>query len=266
MKIIQNLNEWREIRESIPNSESIGFVPTMGCLHQGHASLINKSTADNSLTVLSLFVNPTQFNNKNDFQNYPITFDSDCEIANSYGVDYLFAPDKEAMYPDGNKISFSIDHEFAKILEGEYRKNHFNGVLTIVMKLLNLVQPQQLYLGEKDFQQYVLLDHMIKNYFVPTRVVMCPTIRDSASGLALSSRNQRLSEKELDLAKKFAQLLHQCSASSLEQTKQAMIALGIQPEYLEVHNNRLFAAAYINDVRLIDNIPLTENKNVNINA
>ncbi|MCP4474383.1 MAG: pantoate--beta-alanine ligase [Gammaproteobacteria bacterium] len=265
MNIIQNLDEWQAIRESIPNSDSIGFVPTMGCLHQGHASLIKQSTADNALTIVSLFVNPTQFNNNSDFQNYPITFDSDCELANRYGADYLLVPDKQAMYPDGNKIGFSINHEFAKILEGEYRNNHFNGVLTVVMKLLNLVRPQQLYLGEKDYQQYVLLDHMVKNYFIPTRVIMCPTIRD-ASGLALSSRNQRLSEKEQHLARQFAQLLHQCSASSLEQTKQAMIDLGIQPEYLEVHNDRLFAAAYIKDVRLIDNILLTENENVNLDA
>lgn len=256
MITIQCLTSWQQIRRDIDTQLAIGFVPTMGCLHQGHLSLIERSRQENAVTVVSIFVNPTQFTNQTDYQHYPLTLEQDCRLLEKLNVNYLLLPDKKAIYPQGNSIYLNIVDELATILEGQYRPGHLNGVLTVVMKLLLLVRPQRLYLGEKDYQQYRLIDKMVTSYFIPTQVVMCPTVR-TPCGLAYSSRNNRLSESEQKLAQKFAQLLQQCQPNSLDETARAIEALGIKLEYLDYYNERLFAAAYIGHTRLIDNIAIT---------
>src|SRR3990167_8680513 len=164
MKIINNIKEWKKIRGNLSDDLKIGFVPTMGCLHQGHASLIKNSVSQNDITVLSIFVNPTQFNDPSDYQHYPKTVDDDIELARQLNVDYVITPDAEGMYPNGNQIQLITDHPFSTIMEGHYRPGHFNGVLTVVMKLLMLIRATKIYFGEKDYQQYFLVNELSKKY------------------------------------------------------------------------------------------------------
>lgn len=254
MKIIQDIKEWHAIRKNLSPNTTLGFVPTMGCLHQGHASLLKKSTEQNTITLLSIFVNPTQFNDLNDYQNYPKTLDSDFAIAKKYNVDYVLLPSENCMYPDGNQITLSTSHPFANILEGAHRPGHFNGVLTIVNKLLMLVRPSKIYFGEKDYQQYFLIQQLIKNYFIDTEIVLCSTIREN-SGLPFSSRNTRLSEDEFKLANKIATIYQ--SNEGVGTIKDKITDLGVHIDYLEIHENRLFIAVKIGKIRLIDNFKLS---------
>lgn len=172
----------------------IGLVPTMGALHAGHASLVKRSVEENDATVVSVFVNPTQFNDKNDLKNYPRTLEADCKLLEKLGADYVFAPSVEEVYPEPDTRQFSFAPTDT-VMEGARRPGHFNGVCQIVSKLFYLVRPDRAYFGEKDFQQIAVIRAMVKHLGIPVGLVPCPIVRES-SGLALSSRNSLLTETE----------------------------------------------------------------------
>lgn len=179
------------------NGATIGFVPTMGALHQGHLSLINEARQHCSLVVCSIFVNPTQFNDPSDFEKYPITIEKDIQLLTGAGTDVLFLPSVAEMYPEG--LTAQGPHydfgELETVLEGAYRPGHFQGVGRIVHKLLDIVQPKQLFMGQKDLQQCLIVKHLLKLTGLPIEMVICPTLREP-DGLAMSSRNMRLSPEE----------------------------------------------------------------------
>lgn len=252
MKIIHTPEEWKKIRSGIASDKKIGFVPTMGGLHNGHLSLVQKCRNENDISVVSVYLNPTQFNDKNDLLTYPANFEDDATLLEKAGIDYLFAPDYSAMYPDGYTYKV-IETDFSQKLCGAKRPGHFDGVLTVVMKLFNIIRPQNAYFGEKDFQQYVLLDGMVKAFFMDIHLVPCPIVREE-NGLAISSRNRKLSEKGLVAAPKLHEILE--NESSLEQKKNELESSGFTVDYITEHNGRLYAAAFLEGVRLIDNIPL----------
>lgn len=178
--------------------KSIGLVPTMGALHRGHLSLMNQSLKDNDITVVSVFVNPTQFNDKNDLEKYPRTLDKDTQLVNSLGVDYVFAPTVEEMYPEPDTRVFNYSPQ-DEVMEGIYRPGHFNGMCQIVSKLFSIVQPTRAYFGEKDYQQLVIVKRMVEDLKLDIEVVGCPIVREK-DGLALSSRNALLSKEERENA------------------------------------------------------------------
>lgn len=195
------------------SSKSIGLVPTMGALHFGHLSLISRSNSDNDITVVSIFVNPTQFNNREDLEKYPRTLDSDIEKIQSISSDVIvFAPEVDEIYKNG-AISQKFDLGYvASVMEGASRPGHFDGVCTIVKKLFEIVKPQNAYFGEKDFQQILVIEKMIDITHLPVNIVRCPIVRHE-SGLALSSRNQRLSDKARENASFIFQSLNQAKTA-----------------------------------------------------
>jgi pantoate--beta-alanine ligase len=254
MKIFHNLDEWLMERRSLPSSLTLGFVPTMGNLHQGHASLFNRSRAENNCTVGSVFVNPTQFNRRDDFKHYPRTLDADLDMLCQLGVDYCVLPTQEEIYPDHYRYQIQ-ETQRGQLMEGKHRPGHFTGVLTIVMKLLHLVSPQRAYFGEKDYQQYLLIKEMAEAFFMNVEITACPTVREQ-SGLAFSSRNNRLTAQQRLQAEKFARIFHQdkpCEVLAKELREN-----NIWPEYIEEYENRRYAAVIIGDIRLIDNYSLQE--------
>ncbi|MDF1795952.1 MAG: pantoate--beta-alanine ligase [Coxiellaceae bacterium] len=254
LKIIKSIAEWQQWRQSFNNQHmSIGFVPTMGNLHQGHLELVKRAQDDNDLVVVSIFVNPTQFNNPDDLQKYPRTLQQDLEQLKALDVDMVFIPAIQDMYPLEYRYQIK-EVKFSQKMEGQHRPGHFDGVLTVVLKLLNLVQPQRVYFGEKDYQQYQLIKDMVSALFLPIEVIACPIVRD-AHGLALSSRNNRLSQQGLDSAREFAQLLSQQSRS-IEATRSSLKEAGYQIDYVEDYQGRRYAAVFVDDVRLIDNIEI----------
>jgi pantoate--beta-alanine ligase len=222
----------------------------MGALHEGHLTLMRKARAENDIVVASIFVNPTQFNNPDDLKKYPRTLDEDLKAISTAGVDYLFSPEINDMYPDDYKYKVT-ESSFSKILCGAHRPGHFDGVLSIVMKLFNIIKPTKAYFGEKDYQQLKLIQGMVESFFMSIEIVPVPTVRDE-KGLALSSRNLRLSPEGILKAQNFANILKQ--NKSLAEIKSEMIKQNIEVEYLEEHFGRKFAAVHIEGVRLIDNI------------
>jgi pantoate--beta-alanine ligase len=255
VRVFYNLNEWVSFRKSLPTETTLGFAPTMGNLHPGHASLFLASQKENKYTVASLFINPTQFNQKEDFKNYPRTLGADLQLMKNSGVDFCIVPEEKAIYPDGYTYQVH-EHQVTQLMEGAHRPGHFNGVLTVVMKLLNLVKPHRAYFGEKDYQQYVLIRDMAKAFFMDTVINSCPTIREP-SGLAYSSRNNRLNAEQKHLAETFARLFHQ-KEKNCAQIKAELSAKNISVEYIEEQDNRRFAAVRIGEIRLIDNYPIRE--------
>lgn len=250
MQIFHNLNEWRLVRHSISNSVSVGFVPTMGNLHIGHASLYTLSKQENDCTVASIFVNPAQFNQANDFTLYPRTLDDDLEMLTKLGVDYCLLPNEQAIYADNYRYQIQENH-YAQLMEGLHRPGHFTGVLTVVMKLLQLAKPTRIYLGEKDYQQFRLIRDMVAAFFMDIEVKPCPTIREP-SHLPFSSRNNRLSKEQREIADQFARVFHQPNLSK-EQLIAELASLDVTVEYLEEHESRRFVAVKVGDIRLIDN-------------
>jgi pantoate--beta-alanine ligase len=251
--VFKDLKKWQEFTRG-PNyaGKQVGFVPTMGALHEGHASLFKKSAAENEITVASIFVNPTQFNNANDFKNYPITLDADLKLAEQCGVTYCLLPSYEDIYRDNYKYKVD-ENDVSQILCGAHRPGHFAGVLTVVLKLLNLVRANKAYFGEKDYQQYLLIKGMAEALFVPTEIIGCATVR-AQDGLALSSRNMRLSSGERELATYFADQLK--SKSSLDFIRTKLEEKGFRVDYVEEKFGRRFGAVHLGDVRLIDNVPI----------
>lgn len=250
-KVIRSIKQFKKIRTSnLFDGKSVGFVPTMGALHDGHIALIKKSLLQNDITVVSIFVNPTQFNNVEDLKKYPDTFKQDLKLLNKFKVDYLLNPSYEDIYPDNYNYKVS-ENNFSKILCGKFRPGHFDGVLTIVLKLFNILKANRAYFGEKDYQQLKLVEGMTKAFFIDTKIVAVSTVRNK-DGLALSSRNLRLSEDERQKAKLFPQTLK--SGLSINRIKNILKQNGFKVEYVEKLNNRIFGAVYLGKVRLIDNV------------
>ncbi len=247
---MQLIQQFRDYRKTI--NTSVGLIPTMGALHAGHLSLIKQSLAENDKTIVSIFVNPTQFDNKNDLNHYPNLIERDLQQLQSIGVDCVLLPEFEQMYPDNYSYKVSenvLSHQFC----GAHRDGHFDGVLTVVMKLFNIVQPNKAYFGEKDFQQLTLIKQMVQAFFMPIEVVAGATVREQ-DGLAMSSRNLNLTAVERKIAPKLYQTIS--SGESLKQMNTELEAYGFKIDYLEILDNRLLVAAFLGQVRLIDNIEI----------
>lgn len=252
IKTAADIQSWRKKL----GSQTVGFVPTMGALHEGHLSLLKTSRAENQHTVLSIFVNPTQFNQAQDLAKYPRTWDADLKLASEVGAEVVFFPSYQEIYPDN--YAFSVDeNDFSHILCGASRAGHFKGVLTVVLKLINLVQPNKVYMGEKDYQQLQLIKQMSQALFLPTEIVGCPTFRNQ-DGLALSSRNSRLSESD---TKKAAQIYKAITKSATAAEARAELEKsGFRIDYLVDIEKRRYVAAFLpsaagdGEVRLIDNV------------
>lgn len=257
MRRVTDIKGWRNIRRALKGS--IGFVPTMGHLHEGHASLFERARRENDIVVASIFVNPTQFNQTSDYENYKRTLDEDCELLESVGVDYVLCPEKESMYPDGYEVQVA-ETKLSLELEGEFRPGHFTGMLTVVLKLLNLAQADRVYFGEKDFQQLMLVKKMADALFLPVEIVACGTVREK-SGLAMSSRNSRLPAEAREKAVLLSQLL--MSDFSDADVKKKLEKEGFKVEYVTSKWGRRLAATWLGGVRLIDNVPFEERKNKN---
>ena len=281
MELIQTVHELRAKLDVLRKAgKTIGLVPTMGALHAGHASLVKRAVAENDVVVVSDFVNPTQFNDKNDLIKYPRTLDADCKLLESCGVTFVFAPSVEEIYPEPDTRSFSYA-PLDTVMEGKFRPGHFNGVCQIVSKLFLIVEPTRAYFGEKDFQQLAIIREMVRKYPFNLQIVGCPIVRES-DGLALSSRNARLSAEQrvqaLQISKTLFASVEYAKTHSLEETKQFVIdgidkADGLRLEYFEVVDgntlqevNSWDISDYIvgcitvlcGEVRLIDNIKYKE--------
>ena len=195
MNIVHTIKDLQAALEALrAQGKTVGLVPTMGALHAGHASLVKRCVAENDATVVSVFVNPTQFNDKNDLAKYPRTLDADCRLLEACGATFAFAPSVEEMYPEPDTRHFSYA-PLDTVMEGAFRPGHFNGVCQVVSKLFDIVKPDRAYFGEKDFQQLAIIREMVRQMHFPLEIVGCPIVREE-DGLALSSRNMRLSAEE----------------------------------------------------------------------
>lgn len=278
MKVLRTVGELRQAMESHRNAgQTIGLVPTMGALHAGHLSLMERSRRDNDITVASIFVNPTQFNNATDLKTYPRTEEKDCALLEKAGVDYAFVPSVEEIYPEPDTRVFDLG-EVAEVMEGAMRPGHFNGVAQIVSRLFSYVNPTRAYFGEKDFQQIAVIRRMAQLEGFDFEIIACPIVRE-ADGLALSSRNVRLTPEQ----RQIAPAIHRTLAQSLDMTRDKSVSevkqwvkeeIDRQPfmttEYYEIVNPLTMqptdswmtpdgpavgcVTVYCGDVRLIDNI------------
>lgn len=253
MNIVTTINEWLEIRKQL-TQQSIGFVHTMGNLHAGHMSLCLQSKKMNDITVAAIFVNPAQFNQVSDFASYPRTLQQDIDLLTAHAVDYLLLFDANLLYQDQYQVQVS-ETDISLVLEGEYRPGHFTGMLTIVLKFLNLVQPARSYYGEKDYQQLLLIQKMVKALFLPVEIIACATVR-AKDELALSSRNGRLSEMQRKLAAQLPLVLQEKISTDAACLK--LQSLGFKVDYVMDKWQRRLAAVWLGDVRLIDNVLLQE--------
>ena len=282
MQIITTKSELtRQSAACLRQGKTIGFVPTMGALHEGHASLIRRACSENEVCFVSVFVNPTQFNNAEDLQKYPRTLEKDAQLLESLGVHFVFAPTPEEMYSaEEMAVPFVFDFDgLDKVMEGKMRPGHFNGVVQVVSRLFELVHPTRAYFGEKDFQQLAIIRYMVKRsamapQFQGIQIIGCPIVREP-SGLAMSSRNERLSAAE----KQTAVAISQALISSLEWTKSADVATvqqsvidtinaieGLEVEYYDIVDKDTLqptdkwqnavgcVTVFCGSVRLIDNI------------
>jgi len=254
MQRIKSIEALKRYQKTL--SGSVGLVPTMGALHQGHLSLVAAAKgADakegNDVVVVSIFVNPTQFNNGKDLEKYPNTLEADLLQLEAAGVDAVFLPDFEMMYPDNYQFQLT-EKSLSRLYCGAHRPGHFDGVLSVVMKLFNLIKPNKAYFGEKDYQQLCLIKGMVEAFFLDVEIVSCPIIREG-DGLAMSSRNLRLTPIERKIAPRFYATL--IADISLVNKKEQLTSIGFDVDYLEVMDNRLLAAASLGDIRLIDNVP-----------
>ena len=252
VNLVTNLAEWRAIRTAIDPRVQIGFVPTMGALHPGHAALFRRSATECEVTVASIFVNPAQFNQPADLAAYPRTLEADRAVAQAAGVSYLIVPSTAEIYPDGYRYRM-VETERSRTLEGEFRPGHFDGVLTVVLRLFGAVRPTRAYFGEKDWQQYSLVRGMVEALLLEVEIVPCPIVRDP-DGVALSSRNVRLSPAGRTRAAAFAARL--ARGGPPDQIRADLLSLGIEVEYVAEQDRRRLAAVVIDGVRLIDNVPL----------
>lgn len=253
MRVFKSLSEWRMFRRVDLRDHSLGFVPTMGALHAGHISLVERSRSENSKTVVSIFINPTQFDEKNDLERYPRTLDQDLAMLSQNLCDFVLCPTTDEMYPDDFK--YRIDEtELSQKLCGESRPGHFRGMLTVVMKLLSLTKADRAYFGEKDFQQLLLVEKMAEAFFLDTQIIPCPIVRED-DGLAMSSRNKRLSPSERLVAPHFSEILS--TSQSAEEAKRLLLAAGFGVDYVKDDFGRRLGAIRLGETRLIDNVFLS---------
>ena len=279
--IATKLELMNQMAACVRQGKTIGFVPTMGALHAGHASLVKQACAENVVCVVSVFVNPTQFNNKEDLLKYPRNINKDAELLADLGVDFVFAPTPEEMYSQ-EEMQQEFAFDFAgldQVMEGKMRPGHFNGVVQVVSRLFDLVQPTRAYFGEKDFQQLAIIHHMVERSSLSERytglkIVDCPIVREN-SGLAMSSRNERLSEQERQTAVTISQTLFAslqwAKTASVKEVQQRVIDTinnvdGLEVEYYEIIDKNTLqptdcwdnavgcVTVYCGPVRLIDNI------------
>lgn len=277
MKVVNTIKELNELLEMYRGEgKAVGLVPTMGALHAGHLSLVKRAMAENDAVVVSIFVNPTQFNDKNDLKNYPRTLDADCVLLESVGATVAFAPSVEEMYPTADTREFSFGM-LDKVMEGACRPGHFNGVAQIVSKLFYAVSPDRAYFGEKDFQQLAIIREMVRQLAFDIEIVGCPIVREE-DGLAMSSRNTLLSEEERERALTISGTLFAsvdfAKVNSLEATKAFVEDMindtpGLELEYYQIVDGDTLQeieewsdsdyvvgciALFCGNVRLIDNI------------
>ena len=271
----------RQVAACLRQGKTIGFVPTMGALHQGHASLIQRACSENEVCCVSVFVNPTQFNNAEDLAKYPRNLEKDAALLESLGVHFVFAPTPEEMYTQEEmQEPFSFDFNgLDEVMEGKMRPGHFNGVVQVVSRLFELVHPTRAYFGEKDFQQLAIIRHMVErsslsSQFSELQIIGCPIVREN-SGLAMSSRNERLSEEERQTAVAISQTLISsmkwAKTDSVAEVQQRVIDTinaidGLEVEYYEIVDKTTLqptdtfqnavgcVTVYCGPVRLIDNI------------
>lgn len=284
MQIITTKQELQATIQACKNvGKTIGLVPTMGALHEGHASLVRRAVSENDVCVVSVFVNPTQFNNKEDLAKYPRNIERDAELLSTIGAHYVFAPTPEEMYTaDEMNTTFAFDFAgLDKVMEGKMRPGHFNGVVQVVSRLFYLVQPDKAYFGEKDFQQLAIIHHMVERSsmagtFGDLKIIDCPIVRE-ASGLALSSRNERLSATEKQTALSISKTLFESlewakeTGATVAAVQQRVIDTinaveGLEVEYYEIVDQTTLlptdtfnhaigcVTVYCGPVRLIDNI------------
>ena len=283
MKVVSTIIELKNLLDVFRvEGKSIGFVPTMGALHNGHASLVERSVRENDVTVVSVFVNPTQFNDKNDLKNYPRTLDADCALLERVGATVVFAPTVEEMYPTEDTRQFSFA-PLDSVMEGACRPGHFNGVAQIVSKLFYAVEPRKAYFGEKDFQQLAIIREMVRQLSINVEIVGCPIVREE-DGLAMSSRNTLLSEDERELALTISSTLFASADFAQVNTLAATKAFvedmindtdGLDLEYYQIVDGNTLQeieewddsdyvvgciALFCGNVRLIDNIKYKEVK------
>lgn len=258
------------------NGLSIGFVPTMGALHQGHLSLVDRAASENDRVVVSIFVNPTQFNDPNDLKNYPRTLETDLSLLSLHSCDYVFHPSVEEMYPEPDARKFDFGH-LETVMEGKFRPGHFNGVAQVVSKLFSLVEPHKAYFGLKDFQQYSVIKNMVNQLEMPVQLVACETVRES-DGLAMSSRNALLTKEHRQVAPQIFRILQEAKNESATHSPEEVRRHVIEKinsvslfrlEYFEIVNDITLKsvssweekgekvgciAVFAGTVRLIDNI------------
>ena len=278
MRIVKTINELISlVNELKADNKTIGFVPTMGALHEGHLTLVRQCVAENEVCMVSIFVNPTQFNNKADLEKYPRNVEKDAQLLEEAGCAYVFAPSAEEMYST-DELEKTFEFDFGgmdRLMEGKFRPGHFNGVVQVVSKLFKLVQPDKAYFGKKDFQQLAIIHRMVRLMHFPVEVVDCPIVRE-ASGLAMSSRNERLSASERDTAANIYRILNESrnltdkmSPGELTQwvTDEVNNAGGLSVEYFDIADRETLItidrwqpesigciAVFCGEVRLIDNI------------
>ena len=278
MKIISSIQELQaDIKAVKAKGKTIGFVPTMGALHAGHKSLVARSISENDFNVVSIFVNPTQFNNLSDLEKYPRNIERDAEMLGAIGCDLIFAPQSEDIYTE-DELTGRFDFDFAgldKVMEGKFRPGHFNGVVQIVSKLFNFVQPDKAYFGEKDFQQLAIIHYMVKALNINVEIVDCPIVREE-SGLAMSSRNERLTPEQRKYAAEISKVLFE-SRNFVPELSPADLTVwvsgrinaieGLKVEYFEIVDSENLRtvqtwekpavgciAVFCGEVRLIDNV------------
>jgi len=251
MKIFDSIVHWQAFRETLA-ARPLGFVPTMGALHPGHLSLVRASKEQNVLSVVSVFVNPTQFDDKKDFEKYPVDLGSDLQRLETAGVDCVLMPDAAQIYTDGYRFKVT-ENDFSRRLCGAHRPGHFDGVLTVVMRLLNLVRPDHAYFGEKDYQQLQLIRDMASAFFMPVNIVACATVRE-ADGLAMSSRNQLLDAGQRARAPALYATLK--NSRTADEARRELAGQGFEVDYVEDIENRRLAAARLGSTRLIDNVEI----------
>ena len=227
-----------------------GFVPTMGALHPGHMALVGASREQNDLSIVSIFVNPKQFDDAGDYEVYPVDNRNDLELLEKAGVDVVLLPDAGQIYADDYRFKVT-ENEFSRRLCGAHRPGHFDGVLTVVMRLLNLVRPDNAYFGEKDYQQLQLIREMVAAFFMPVNIVACATVRET-DGLAMSSRNQHLDTHNRTRAAALFTVLKQ--SRSADEARQLLVGQGFDVDYVEDIADRRVAAARLGTTRLIDNV------------
>ena len=277
MRIIRTAREMAHFIDSAKD-KSVGFVPTMGSLHDGHLSLVRKSLSENGVTIASIFVNPTQFNDSEDFERYPRQYEADQNLLGETGCDVLFLPSVKEIYPQPDQTTYDLG-EVAKVLEGRHRPGHFNGVASVVRRLFEIVRPDRAYFGLKDYQQYLVIKALNEKLDLGVEIVGCDIMRDS-DGLAMSSRNQLLSRDEKALALHLSETLRKMSEKSRNGLSSAELESWgfnylssfpeIEVEYVavvksddlrpviddEAEDRRALIAAKVGSVRLIDNIKI----------